>query len=57
MEKAKTKRIMITLTAENVKRLEHVNDTLGISKSTQIQVLVNKYLEKEYGGKEDVILK
>lgn len=56
MEKVKTKRLTITLTAENVKRLEDVSNALGISKSTQIQVLVNKYLEKEY-EEEDITLK
>lgn len=42
-------RIMITLSDENLSRLEKVNKKFGVSKSAQIQSLIAKYLENEYG--------
>lgn len=45
----KQNRIMITVSDENLRRLEAVNKKFGVSKSAQIQSLVAKYLEKEYG--------
>ena len=45
----KQNRIMITLSDENLNRLEAVNRKFGVSKSAQIQSLIAKYLENEYG--------
>ena len=45
----KQNRIMVTLSDENLDRLERVNDKFGISKSSQIQSLIAKFLEVEYG--------
>ncbi len=45
----KQNRIMITLSDENLSRLEAINNKFGISKSAQIQSLIAKYLETEYG--------
>lgn len=40
---------MITLSNENLSRLEMVCAKFGISKSAQIQSLIAKYIEVEYG--------
>jgi metal-responsive CopG/Arc/MetJ family transcriptional regulator len=45
----KQNRIMITLSDENLSRLEAVYDKFGVSKSAQIQSLIAKYLEAEFG--------
>jgi len=45
----KQNRIMITLSDENLSRLEAVYTKFGVSKSAQIQSLIAKYLETEYG--------
>lgn len=45
----KQNRVMITLSNENLKRLEKVYEKFGVSKSAQIQSLIAKYLEVEYG--------
>jgi hypothetical protein len=45
----KQNRIMITVSNENLRRLESVNNKFGVSKSAQIQSLIAKYLESEYG--------
>lgn len=44
----KQNRVMITVSDENMKRLEIVRERYGISKSSQIQSLIAKYLAKEY---------
>lgn len=44
----KQNRIMITLSDENLSRLEAVYKKFGVSKSAQIQSLLAKYLESEY---------
>lgn len=45
----KQNRVMITLSNENLSRLEAVYEKFGVSKSAQIQSLIAKYLESEYG--------
>jgi len=45
----KLNRIMITVSDENLRRLEAVNQKYGMSKSVQIQGLIIKYHEAEYG--------
>lgn len=45
----KKNRIMITVTDENLRRLEWISNEHGINKSAQIQTLIMKYLETEYG--------
>jgi hypothetical protein len=40
---------MITVSDENLSRLEKVRRKFGITKSAQIQSLIAKYLESEYG--------
>lgn len=45
----KQNRVMITLSDENLNRLETVYKKFGVSKSAQIQSLIAKYLETEYG--------
>lgn len=44
----KQNRVMITVSDENMRRLELVREKYGISKSSQIQSLIAKYLAKEY---------
>lgn len=44
----KQNRVMITVSDENMKRLEMVREKYGISKSSQIQSLIAKHLAKEY---------
>lgn len=46
MEKGKTKRITVTLTEEKISKLQSV-EKFGISKSTLLQLLINKYLDAE----------
>lgn len=43
------KRIQITISDENLTRLEYIYSKYGLNKSTQIQSLIAKYLEIEYG--------
>lgn len=45
----KKNRIMISLSDEILSRLEAVNRKYGINKSAQIQGLIIKYLDAEYG--------
>lgn len=45
----KQKRIQVTISDENLIRLEYIYGKYGLSKSTQIQSLITKYLETEYG--------
>jgi metal-responsive CopG/Arc/MetJ family transcriptional regulator len=44
----KQHRLMITISDENLKMLEKVHERSGVSKSSQIQALIAKYLEKDY---------
>lgn len=46
----KKNRISITLSDEMLDRLEYVNEKYGISKTSQIQNLIIKYLDVEYGN-------
>ena len=48
-KKKNSNRIMITLSDEALNRLEAINDRFGISKSMQIQTLILKYTEMEFG--------
>jgi predicted DNA-binding protein len=41
---------MITLSDENLSRLEAVQDKFGVAKSSQIQGLIAKYLEMDFPG-------
>lgn len=50
---AKQKRIQITISDENLFCLEFIYSKYGINKSTQIQSLIAKYLETEYGKIEE----
>lgn len=45
----KQNRLMITLSDENLRRVEWVQKKFGVSKSSQIQSLIAKHLESEYG--------
>lgn len=56
----KPNRVMITLTDQQLAMLEAVRAKTGMTKSAQIQSLIAKYLEREYGtttekgvGRED----
>lgn len=45
----KNKRIQITLSKENLDNLEFIYQKYGLNKSQQINSLIMKYLEVEYG--------
>jgi len=47
-------RLMITVSDENLRRLEWVYKKFGVTKSSQIQSLIAKYLENEYGRIENL---
>lgn len=46
------KRIQISVSDENLKKMEAVYEKYGFNKSMQIQTLIHKYLETEYGAIE-----
>lgn len=49
VEKVDKKRLSISITKDTHNKLEKVYSKYGISKSVQIETLILKYLEKEYG--------
>lgn len=50
IEKVDKKRLSISVTKDTFNKLDKVYSKYGISKSNQIETLVLKYLEKEYGA-------
>lgn len=44
------KRLQITLTKETVEMLESYSQKYGISKSKLIEIIVKKYIRKEFGS-------
>lgn len=50
---SKPNRVMITLTDQQLDMLEAVRARTGMTKSAQIQSLIAKYLEREYGSTDE----
>lgn len=57
MVKSNKTRVQITLSNENLDRLEAVYLKYGVSKSTQINSLIIKHLKEEFGDFEKELLK
>jgi len=49
-------RIQVSLSDENLDRLNKVHNTFGVTKSAQIQSLIAKYLDKEFPNIEKELI-
>lgn len=49
-EKMERRRINITLPIEQIEMLEKYNEKYKLTKSKQVEMLIEKYLRKEYGA-------